>query len=83
MARIQEVQAIHHTNERKKMKIIDSFWLTGLGCVGIVKCETDRGEIKYYIGSTVGIDQNKDEKMIAALGNRLPNPVGKILFGDE
>lgn len=65
------------------MNVINSIWYTGLGCVGIVKCETKEGQINYYIGTAMGIDQDKDEAMISKLGNRLPNQVGKSLFGDQ
>lgn len=56
------------------MKILDSFWFSQMAgpIIGIVKIETDRNEIKYYIGNGAGEDKEKDEISIAQYGAKFP-----------
>lgn len=64
------------------MKILDSVWFTQMGgtLIGIVKVQNEVGEIKYYIGSCLGDDQEKDEKHIAERGARFPSEAGQKLM---
>ena len=54
------------------MKVIDSIWIsTVLGNFGLVVGENDTGERKLYGGIASGDNQEDDEIMIMALGNKL------------
>ena len=66
------------------MKVVDVFWFcAGHGNVGIVKCLNESAEIKYYVGSCTGMDEDIDMRHIANLGSRFPDAAGKLLFGDQ
>lgn len=53
------------------MKIIDTFWMTGKGTVGLVACENDMGERKFYIGTGEGFNKEFDSQNIADWGLRV------------
>jgi hypothetical protein len=64
------------------MKILESYWFSQMAgtVIGIVKVENKIGEIKYYIGSSLGNSQEDDEKHIAERGAKFPIEAGKILM---
>lgn len=65
------------------MKIIDAIWFTEMmstTSLGIVKCENDVGEIKYYIGTGYGNDIDEDIYKIMQGGAKChPALVGRFL----
>lgn len=66
------------------IEILDSIWFTEMGSVrpiGIVRCQTNEGEIKYYIGTADGLNEELDEVTISRQGARFPNIQGDSLFG--
>jgi hypothetical protein len=66
------------------MDVIDVLWFCAAhGNVGIVKCQADNGEIKYYIGQCSGYSEELDKKSISERGSRFPVDAGKVLFGDQ
>jgi hypothetical protein len=64
------------------MKILDSFWFSPMASpiIGIVKCENEVGEIKYYIGTAFGNDKMMDEKHISEKGAKFPSIAAEKLF---
>jgi hypothetical protein len=65
------------------MKILDSLWFTPAGSmhiIGIVKTENEVGEIKYYIGTSIGLNKKGDEEYIAMYGAKFPKIVGDTLM---
>ena len=65
------------------MKILDSYWFTPMGApvVGVVKCQNEVGEIKYYIGNDYSNnDQEAAEKYISERGAKVPTHIGEAIF---
>lgn len=64
------------------MKILGSTWFSQMGgtFIGVVKTQNEAGEIKYYIGSCLGDNQEDDEKHIAEAGAKFPEDAGKIIL---
>jgi len=65
------------------MKILESVWFSpggGMHLIGIVKTLNKIGEIKFYIGTGIGLDKEEDEKSIAEYGARFPNSCGEKLI---
>lgn len=56
----------------KEDGILSATWYTPLNgaCIGIVKYRTANGEIKYYIGNGIGIDERVDRELIVSAGAR-------------
>jgi len=61
--------------------IQDVRWFCGRTNVGIVRVMNQCCEIKYYIASVEGGDEQKDMEFIASWGSSFPKPVGDMLFG--
>jgi hypothetical protein len=64
------------------MKVLNTRWFTNsVGCIGIVKVETDYDGIKYYIGGVAGNDEATDAQYVADWGSTFPENAGDVLFG--
>jgi len=58
-----------------------ALWFTsGMGVIGIVMAE-DQGETYYLVGIAQGMHEQIDVNNITALGAKLPQAVGEVLFG--
>jgi hypothetical protein len=63
------------------MTPLKAIWFSGgKGTIGIVRAESDQGEIGYYIGTGDGMHEVIDVNNIAALGARFPDNAGDLLF---
>jgi hypothetical protein len=57
-------------------------WFTSTrGLVGIVEATQDDGKHGYWIAPCDGFNEVIDANLVAAQGARLPNAVGRALFG--
>ena len=50
------------------MKVIDTLWLTPT--IGLVACENDMGERKFYIGIGEGLNEELDSQTIVDWGGK-------------
>jgi len=58
-----------------------ALWFTsGMGVIGIVMAE-DQGDTHYLIGIAQGMHEQIDVNNITALGAKLPQAAGEVLFG--
>jgi|GEM_PF-3386930 hypothetical protein len=48
--------------------------------IGIVKVENKMGEIKYYIGTGLGVNEEEDARYISMYGAHFPFESGEKLF---
>ncbi len=62
------------------MKIIDTLWMTGKGTVGLVACENDIGEKKFYIGVGEGFNEELDKQNIADWGAKVDRKIFDRFF---
>jgi len=61
---------------------IQSYWFTEMAAekpIGIIKVSNEY-EVKYYIGTGWGIDQEEDEEKIKTYGAKFPKYIGDMLF---
>jgi hypothetical protein len=63
------------------MTPLKAIWFAGgKGTIGIVRTESDQGEIGYFIGTGDGMHEVIDVNNIAALGAKFPDNAGDLLF---
>ena len=48
--------------------------------IGIVKVENKNGEVKYYIGTAIGLNEEEDARYISMYGDEFPLESGEKLF---
>lgn len=48
--------------------------------IGIVKTINEMEKVKYYIGTSIGLSQDKDAQYIAEYGSKFPNEAGEKLL---
>ena len=48
--------------------------------IGIVKVENKNGEVKYYIGTAIGLNEEEDARYISMYGAHFPFESGEKLF---
>ena len=63
------------------MKILDTKWFCGRTNVGIVCVQFEAGDIRYYIASVEGLNEQEDAEFIARWGSYFPDDAGDMLFG--
>ena len=66
-------------NKRSIMEHIQTRWITGRECIGVVLVKTD-DKLKAYIRPVDGFDEQGDIKQVMDYGTKLDSTAGKGLF---
>ena len=62
------------------LKVLDVAWFSGRDCIGIIACENEVRERKFYIGVGDGIDKEQDIEKIKNWGSKIDPEYVKHFF---